>query len=144
VANKVNVYNYDSKGRITAKGTMDTEVFEVVPLDATIIQPPKEEKDLEPDERLRFDEANDKWILEKDPEYTEPIVNNEPTDRERIEDLESFAVNNSLESKEKIIARVIKKELKDNPSKKLDEVFERDYSDLTQTEKDNIGLKVNE
>ena len=89
--NVVKVYNYNSEGKITATGTMDLDVFEVVPIDATIIQPPKEESELEADELLSFDETNDEWILEIDPNYeppAEPEVSTTTPHSERIDDLE--------------------------------------------------------
>jgi hypothetical protein len=61
----VKVYNYDSEGKITATGTMDLDVFKTVPVDATIVQPPKQEEELK-NEVLRFDEVNEKWDLVAD------------------------------------------------------------------------------
>lgn len=91
MSNVVKVYNYDSEGKITATGTMDLDVFKKVPINATIKQPPKEPENLNSDESLWFDEANEQWMLEVDPNYippTEGPINNEPTPEERIADLE--------------------------------------------------------
>ena len=89
--NVVKVYNYNSEGKITATGTMDLDVFEVVPIDATIIQPPKEESELEPNETLRFNETTEEWVIEIDHNYeppAEPEVSTTTPHSERIDDLE--------------------------------------------------------
>lgn len=92
MANIVKIYNYDKDGYITATGEMDLDIFEVVPINATIKQPPKELENLNPDEILYFDEVNDEWVLEIDENYTEPIIEEPPTDyvsaEQRIEELE--------------------------------------------------------
>jgi len=90
--NVVKVYNYDSEGKITAIGTMDLDVFEVIPIDATIVQPPKQESELAPNESLRFNEITNEWVINVDESY-EPPAEPQPdpnyvSDTQRIEELE--------------------------------------------------------
>lgn len=90
--NVVKVYNYDSEGKITATGTMDLDIFKTVPINATIVQPPKQEEELAPNETLRFNETTNEWVIDVDETY-EPPVEEEPdlnyvSDTQRIEELE--------------------------------------------------------
>ena len=89
MADIVKVYNYDSEGNITATGTMDLDIFETVPMDATIVQPPKQESELAPNETLRFNEIADEWVIEIDETYEEPTEDPDyVSDTQRIEELE--------------------------------------------------------
>lgn len=87
MANVVKVYNYDKNGYITAVGEMDLDIFEVVPISATIVQPSKNVEELAPNEELRFDEATEKWVIEINEDLQEP-PSNYVTDERRIEELE--------------------------------------------------------
>lgn len=94
MSNVVKVYNYDSEGEITATGIMDLDIFKQVPINATVIQPPKDLKDLEPNETLWFNEDSQEWVIDINETYQEPVVEEPIKDpdyiskEQRIEELE--------------------------------------------------------
>lgn len=59
------LYHYDKEGKITATGTIDTDIYKIIPPMSTIVCPPKIGKF----EELRFNAEEEKW--EVIPNYTD-------------------------------------------------------------------------
>ena len=62
MTNVITIYHYNKEGKITATGQFDKDIFDVVPPNSTLEQPPKDQSELE-NEVLRFDADNEEWNL---------------------------------------------------------------------------------